>query len=161
MIRDMKYSDIERVLEIDLQGIESGKATFRQSVLDVEAWNSKFSPKCRIVWEEDGHVQGWVALIGSTKSPAYTGVYELSIYVDNKYKCKGIGNKLLQHLIEESHKENIWTLESQIFSDNLVSIELHKKNGFRVVGYREKIARDKFGEWKDVVLLERRNLEIM
>lgn len=37
------------------------------------------------------------------------------------------------------------------------SIALHKKCGFREIGYREKIAKDKFGVWQNTTLMERRN----
>lgn len=157
MIRKMNFNDIDRVLAIDLQGIEEGNSTFRQNIISINEWDSKFKKECRYVWIEDDEIQGWIALVGSTKSPAYTGVCEISIYIDRRYRGKKIGDKLLKKLIEESEKEKIWTLESQVFKENIASINLHIKNGFREVGIREKIAKDKFGDWRDVVLLERRS----
>ena len=47
------------------------------------------------------------------------------------------------------------------FSVNEASIRLHKKLGFRETGYREKIAKDRFGKWQDTVLLERRSKKIL
>ena len=44
-----------------------------------------------------------------------------------------------------------------VFANNPASINMLKKCGFREIGYREKIAKDKFGVWQDTVLLERRN----
>lgn len=41
--------------------------------------------------------------------------------------------------------------------NNITSIKLHESCGFRMVGYREKIAKDKFGEWRNTVLMERRS----
>jgi L-amino acid N-acyltransferase YncA len=38
---------------------------------------------------------------------------------------------------------------------NEESVALHERCGFRVVGIRERIAQ-KRGEWRDVVLMERR-----
>lgn len=58
-------------------------------------------------------------------------------------------------MIVTSEKEGYWTLESKIFKENVASLNLHKKNGFRVVGVREKIAQ-LHGVWKDNLLLERR-----
>jgi phosphinothricin acetyltransferase len=49
-----------------------------------------------------------------------------------------------------------WTLQSGIMQDNLASIRLHEKCGFRMVGYRERIGKDKFGVWRNTVLMERR-----
>lgn len=157
MIRKMNFEDINRVLEIDLQGIEEGNSTFRQNIISINEWDNKFKKEYRYVWVEDGKIQGWIALMGSTKSPAYTGVCEISIYIDREYRGRKIGDQLLKKLVKESEKKKIWTLESQIFKENIASINLHKRNGFRIVGVREKIAKDKFGKWRDVVLLERRS----
>jgi len=59
-------------------------------------------------------------------------------------------------VIEDSEKNGFWTLQSGIFPENTASIRLHEKAGFRMIGYREKIARQR-GVWKDNVLMERRS----
>jgi len=58
--------------------------------------------------------------------------------------------------VEESEAAQIWTLQAGIFKENIGSIELHKKCGFRVIGHRERIGK-LAGEWKDNMLLERRS----
>jgi len=63
---------------------------------------------------------------------------------------------LLQSLIAESENEGFWTLQSGIFRENEASIQMHKKLGFREIGYREKIGK-KDGVWYDNVILERRS----
>ncbi len=60
-------------------------------------------------------------------------------------------------MIETSERNGLWTLQSVIMRNNAASLALHKKCGFREVGYREKMARDRLGEWRDTVLLERRS----
>jgi len=47
-------------------------------------------------------------------------------------------------------------LQAGIFPENAASIALHKKCGFRVVGVRDRIGQMD-GEWRDVLLLERRS----
>lgn len=42
------------------------------------------------------------------------------------------------------------------FSANESSIKLHNKRGFRTIGYRERIAKDRFGNWIDTTLMEYR-----
>jgi phosphinothricin acetyltransferase len=93
----------------------------------------------------------------TSKREAYRGVVESSVFVDEDYLRKGIGTKLLAKLCEETEKYGYWTLYSAIFSVNIASIELHKKCGFRVIGYREKIAKDRFGNWQSTTIMERRN----
>jgi phosphinothricin acetyltransferase len=42
-----------------------------------------------------------------------------------------------------------------VFQENVASIELHARAGFRVVGRRERIAQLD-GVWRDTLVLERR-----
>jgi phosphinothricin acetyltransferase len=63
---------------------------------------------------------------------------------------------LLGKLISDTEAENIWTLQAGIFPENAASIALHEKQGFRQIGYREKVGKMK-GVWRNVLLLERRS----
>ena len=69
---------------------------------------------------------------------------------------RGVGNGLLNRLIVASEDEAYWTLQAQIMAENHASLALHRKCGFREVGYRERLGH--IGAiWRDVVLLERRS----
>ena len=68
----------------------------------------------------------------------------------------GIGSALMSHLIDKSEEAGIWTLYSSIFPENIASIRLHRKHGFREIGYREKIGQID-GVWRNTVLFERRS----
>jgi len=59
-------------------------------------------------------------------------------------------------LILESEKQGIWTLQAGIFPENKASIALHLKNGFRILGVREKIGKLD-NAWRDTAMLERRS----
>ncbi len=76
--------------------------------------------------------------------------------MDEKAQRRGIAGALLNALIEGSEAEGLWTLQSHIFAENSASLALHKKAGFREVGYRERYGHVD-GVWHDVVLLERRS----
>jgi len=41
--------------------------------------------------------------------------------------------------------------------ENIASIKIHKKCGFREIGYREKIAKNIWGKWRTTIIMERRN----
>jgi phosphinothricin acetyltransferase len=86
-------------------------------------------------------------------------VAEVSVYVHPDARGKGVGSQLLQALIQESEQHNFWTLQAGIFPENAPSIHIHEKNGFRIVGRREKIGQMD-GKWRDTLLLERRSLTI-
>ncbi|MEF9478119.1 GNAT family N-acetyltransferase [Chryseobacterium sp. 1B4] len=112
---------------------------------------------CRWVLEnENNEVVGWCALKPVSKRECYKGVAEVSIYFDNGYQGKGLGSVLLKKLILDSEDHGFWTLQTNIFSENETSIKFHQKNGFRMVGVRRKIGKLN-GEWKDVILMEKRS----
>ena len=156
MIRPMLDSDWSRVSEIYIQGIEAGTSTFNTECPDFEEWDAHHLKKCRFVAEDDGKVVGWIAVSPTSYRYAYRGSVELSVYIDDKYKGRGIGTALINHLIEKCGESGIWSLYSVIFADNEASKNLHRKCGFREIGYRERIAQDKFGKWTDIVLYEKR-----
>ena len=87
---------------------------------------------------------------------AYHGAAEISIYVDNGAKGKGVGTALMKRVIEDAPKHGVWTLESWIFAINKESLALHRKMGFRTVGTRERIGQGADGTWLDVVIVELR-----
>lgn len=84
---------------------------------------------------------------------------EVSVYVGENARGQGLGYQLLMGLILESEKEGLWTLQSGIFPDNIASIKLHEKAGFRRIGYRERVGKLD-GRWRDNVLFERRSSNV-
>ena len=156
MIREMTDSDRSRVREIYAQGIEKGTSTFSTECPDWEEWNAHHLPYCRFVYETDGNVVGWIAVSPTSYREPYRGVVELSVYVDDAYHGKGVGTALMNHLADESPKHGIWSLYSVVFSSNEASLALHRKCGFREIGYRERVAQDKFGVWNNTTLFEKR-----
>jgi len=62
----------------------------------------------------------------------------------------------LEELVHLSEAEGIWTLQAGIFPENIASLRIHEKAGFRILGIREKIGKQN-GLWRDTVLLERRS----
>jgi len=156
-LREMLPHDDTRVLEILKQGIESGTATLETELPSAEAWNTAYYNDCRWVLEnETSEVVGWCALKMISKKEFFKGVAEVSIYLDNNYIGKGLGTILLKKLIVDSENHGFWTLQSNLFSENEMAIKFHQKNGFKIIGKREKIAQ-LHGEWKDLIFMERRS----
>lgn len=159
-IRDMKDSDWEEVKEIYQQGIDSGIATFMKQVPEYDYWDNTKLKIGRLVAIYENKVVGWVCLSPTSVREDYAGVIEISIYVHKDYKSLGIGKKLIQKVIDISEKNGIWTLQAVVLAINKASRRLHESCGFRLVGYREKIAKDKYGKWQDSFLLERRSKKV-
>lgn len=159
-IREMTANDWNEVATIYQQGIDTKKATFQQTVPDYEVWDESHIKECRYVAVEGDFVLGWVALTKISGRCVYRGVAEVSVYVGENARGKGVGKALLDAVIENSEKLGYWTLQSGIFAINKASISLHKACGFRMVGYREAIGCDEQGVWQDTVLMERRSKTI-
>lgn len=144
------------VKEIYLQGIQTKNATLQTGAPSWEEWDQEHLSSLRFVAVIDGMIAGWAALTPVSGRCVYAGVSEVSVYIHEEYRGKQIGAALLDRLINESERQDIWTLQSGIFPENKASIGLHKKLGFRTVGYREKIGKMD-GIWRDVMLMERRS----
>ncbi len=155
-VREMRADDWERVAAIYTMGLENGFSTFNTACPTFAQWDAAHRKECRYVSEMEGKVVGWIAVSPTSARPVYSGVVEVSIYVDAAYHGKGIGTALMAALIDNAPALGFWSLYSVIITANTASIAFHKKCGFREIGYRERIARDKFGEWQNVTLMEYR-----
>jgi len=154
----MRPGDWEQVRSIYLEGIRSGDSTFETDAPSWENWNEGHLQFARLVMRDGETVVGWAALSPVSKRLVYRGVAEVTVYVTESARGMGIGRALLEALIDESEKNDIWTLQASIFPENIASIELHLRCGFREVGRRERIAMLK-GVWRDTILFERRRRE--
>jgi len=154
-LRSLTQQDWISVSRIYAEGIATGIATFETEVPSWNAWNNKFIEDCRLIAEINNEVVGFAMLSLVSKRKVYKGVAEVTVYISESYRGKGIGKNLLEGLIIESESLGFWTLQAGIFIENEASITLHKSCGFRVVGIREKIGQLN-GIWHDNVLLERR-----
>ncbi|KGR92319.1 phosphinothricin acetyltransferase [Ureibacillus massiliensis 4400831 = CIP 108448 = CCUG 49529] len=156
-IRKVMEKDWEQIRSIYEAGIATKMATFETNVpSSFEQWFGNANIACTLVAEENSKILGWCKLTPVSTREVYAGVGEDSIYIHPDSKGRGIGTYLLQNLILQSEEQGFWTLEAKIFEENTASIQLHRKNGFKIVGIREKIAKLD-GVWKDVVFLERRS----
>ncbi len=156
IIRALLANDWAEVKRIYEAGIATGNATFETKAPEWEAWDQGHRKDCRLVILEDGGVAGWAALSNVSGRCVYAGVAEVSIYIDPAYQGKGLGSRLMEELVKASETAGIWTLQAGIFPENQASIRLHERNGFRVVGIRERLGQ-RDGRWRDVALLERRS----
>ena len=87
----------------------------------------------------------------------YAGVAEESVYVSARARGRGVGRLLLEGLIAASEGQGVWTLQAGIFPENTASIVLHERLGFRLVGRRERLGKMATGQWRDVLMMERRS----
>lgn len=156
-IRAYAPSDWIQVERIYTEGIATGLATFETAPKSQKNWENDSVPGSAIVAEEKApNLQGWALLWPVSDRCAYAGVAEVSVYVSVDARGKGVGLALLDKLVTNSERLSLWTLQAGIFEENLPSIRLHEKCGFRIVGVRERLGA-LHGVWKNVVLMERRS----
>jgi L-amino acid N-acyltransferase YncA len=156
VVSEMTSQDWNAVRAIYLEGIKTGNATFEESAPEWEKWDAGHLKPCRFVARLGSEVMGWAALSPVSGRCVYVGVAEVSVYVAEKARGRRIGSSLLDALVGASERQGIWTLQAGIFPENVSSIELHKRTGFRIVGTREKLGCMN-GRWRDVILMERRS----
>ena len=159
IVEAMQSEDWSAVRAIYEEGIATRNATFETAAPEWAAWDANHLPNCRFVAREAGHVIGWAVLSPVSRRAVYAGVAEVSVYVAESARGRGVGRMLLQALVEASEEAGIWTLQGGIFPENEASLALHKACGFRIVGRRERIAKMD-GVWRDTVLVERRSDKI-
>ena len=103
--------------------------------------------------DETGLILGWGSLSAYHDRAGYRFTVENSIYIAEEHRGKGIGKMLLEALIEAARERGFHCIIAAIDGANQVSIELHRKFGFEVVGHFKRVGY-KFNRWLDVVYME-------
>jgi phosphinothricin acetyltransferase len=151
-------ADAAAITAIYNEGIEDRIATFEtepRSVAQVEALLiEKGDHHPAMVIEHDGRVIAFAWASSYRSRPCYAGIAEHSVYVSRDARGLGAGLLALNALADAFAERGYWKLLSRIFPENVASLKLHEKAGFRVVG--TYIRHGKLdGEWRDTVIVEK------
>jgi phosphinothricin acetyltransferase len=143
--RDAIIDDLPRIVEIYNSIVAGRMVTADTDPVTVEsriAWFNAHDPKFRPLWMVmDGSQNiGWVSYQWFYGRPAYNGTAELSIYLDEKIRGKGYGEKILQYAMNSCEQLKIKTLLGYIFAHNTPSLNLFRKLGFTNWGHFPRIA---------------------
>jgi phosphinothricin acetyltransferase len=155
-ITAMSAGDWGDVARIYADAIAGGDATFETEVPDWERFDGSHLPGHRLIAVTEAGPVGWAALTPVSGRCVYAGVAEVSVYAAADARGHGVGTALLAALITSAEAGGVWTLQAGMFPENTASVRLHERAGFRLVGRRERLGRLR-GEWRDVLLLERRS----
>jgi phosphinothricin acetyltransferase len=151
-------ADAAAIARIYNQGIEDRIATFEteprtpaQIAAQIAEKGDRFPT---VVVERDGQVIAWASAGAYRSRPAYAGVAEHSVYVDRAARGSGAGRAALEALFQAYAARGFWKLVSRIFPENVASIRLHERAGFRVVGVYRRHGKLE-GVWRDCAIVEK------
>ena len=126
-----------------------------RSAAEQHAWLATHSRAYPVVVALAGdEVAGFAALAAYRPKPAFAHTVEDSIYIDEAWRGRGVGRRLLGHLIEVAAAAGHHSMIARITVANLASRRLHEALGFRLVGVEQEVAF-KLGRWLDVALYQR------
>jgi len=159
-IRPSRDEDIEAITTIYAHHVLHGTGTFETdppSTADMATRRADVLSKKLpyLVAERDGEILGFAYCNWFKPRPAYRYSAEDSIYLANNARGEGLGSKLLDALSQSAESVGVRKLIAVIGdSANAGSIGVHRAQGFTHVGVLKDCGW-KFGEWRDVVLMEK------
>ena len=151
-------ADAGAIARIYNQGIDERVATFETGHRTAAQTEAQLAEKGdrfpTVVVERDGTIVAWATAGPYRSRPSYAGVAEHSVYVGREARGSGAGREALEALCRAYEERGFWKLVSRIFPENVASLALHERAGFRVVGvYRRHGKLD--GQWRDCVIVEK------
>ncbi|MFZ5945475.1 MAG: GNAT family N-acetyltransferase [Bacillota bacterium] len=159
IIRKAEIKDLKEIADIYNHAILNLTATFDEEVKSLQERREWFeihqdSRYPLLVVQEEKEIVGWGSISQFKPRAGYRFTGETSIYVRHDKYGNNIGSLLLEELINLSKKSGLHCLMGIIVDNNVPSINLHAKYGFKIVGnYRE--VGFKFGRWLDVVVMQK------
>lgn len=96
--------------------------------------------------DNNGRLMGFATYGTFRTHAAYQYSVEHSVYVEAKFRGKGIGKKLLQELVLLAQQQNYHTIIGGIDAENTISIKLHQSLGFTHCGSIKQVGF-KFDRW--------------
>jgi len=152
--------DLPIIVDIYNSTIPSRMVTADTEAVSVEDrldWFHEHHPARRPLWvvEVEEEICGWVSLQSFYGRPAYDATAEISLYLHENCRGKGLGKKVLSKVIEECPTFAIDTLLAFIFAHNEPSLRLFTNFGFGKWGHFPEVAILD-GVKRDLVILGRK-----
>ena len=104
------------------------------------------------VIEVQGQYAGWMSFGVFYGRPAYDGAAEVSIYIEQDFRGRGLGSACLSYADTEARKLGFHTLLGFIFGHNIVSLHLFEQHGYARWGLLPAVA-NMDGVMRDLVIL--------
>ena len=145
-IRDAVEADLPAIIDIYNVAIATRMSTAQLDPVTVESrrrWLSEHSPDRHPFWvtEIDGQIAGWLTIKSFLPRCAYRGTVELSVYVDQKFRRRGVARTLLEEAIARAPALEITAMVGLIFTHNEPSLRLFGQLGFERWGLLPRVAQ--------------------
>jgi phosphinothricin acetyltransferase len=159
-IRDAVDADLPAIVAIYNATIPSRMATADTEPVAVESrvpWFREHQPTTRPLWvmDDDGAIVGWFSFQSFYGRPAYHATAEVSVYVHEAHRRRGIARLLIAEGIRRSPGLGLSTLIGYIFGHNQPSLRLFERFGFQRWGLLPRVA-EMDGIERDLVIVGRR-----
>lgn len=152
-IRPVNLADAAQIAEVYNYYIQKTHHTFETESLGAEEMQKRISEVTEnypyLVAEEYGEIYGYAYATQFKLRQAYAFSAEVSIYVKNAAKQKGIGTELYMQLFDELADTDIHAIFAGISLPNDASVRFHEKLGFSKVAHFREVGY-KLGRWVDV-----------
>jgi L-amino acid N-acyltransferase YncA len=159
-IRDAHESDLPAIVAIYNSTIPTRMATADTTPVSVDSrlrWFREHDPATRPLWviETEGTVAGWFSFQSFYGRPAYHATAEVSVYVSEAHRHRGIGRTLLAEGLRRAPDLGVQTLVGFIFGHNVPSLSLFERFGFQRWGLLPRVA-ELDGIERDLAIVGRR-----
>ena len=156
-IRDAAEEDLPAIVEIYNSTVPSRMVTADPEPVSVEsrlAWFREHDPRIRPIWvvEVDGEIAGWFSFEDFRKRAAYQATAEVSVYVAEEHRRRGVGRRLLEEAIRRAPELGLKTLTAGAFAHNEPSLRLFEGFGFECWAHYPRVA-ELDGVERDLVVL--------
>jgi phosphinothricin acetyltransferase len=146
IIRDAIEADLPAIVEIYNATVPTRMVTAELEPTSVEArlpWFREHSPRQYPFWvaESEGRVIGWLDFKKFLPRSAYRGTVEISVYIDEKFRRRGVGQRLLEQAVSRAASFGITALVGLIFGHNEPSLRLFQRLGFERWGFLPGVAQ--------------------
>lgn len=154
-------ADLPVIVAIYNSTIASRQVTADTEPISVESrlpWFHDHTPERRPLWVvegEDGTVMAWLSFSNFYGRPAYSGTAELSIYVAETARGKGLGRYLLQEAINFAPRIKVHTVLGFIFGHNTPSLNLFAGFNFEIWANMPRVA-NLDGVERDLLIMGKR-----
>ncbi|MEH6944430.1 GNAT family N-acetyltransferase [Bacillus sp. JJ722] len=159
-VTNATLNDLPIIVEIYNSTISSRMVTADTEPVSVQSrenWFHEHSPSHRPLWlvKYEGEICGWISFQSFYGRPAYNGTAEISIYIHEDFRGKGLGKAMLQKAIDACPTLKIKTILGFIFAHNEPSLRLFKRFDFEQWAHLPKAA-ELDGIERDLIILGKR-----